>query len=243
MDASYVPEESDNGENRMKWTLTRCPLEHECSALSWGKVMKTSYESCQACEQIVKNHLIVSGKHNMTASEADKVLEDLDPEIIQESEETPEERAAYREWADAEWQKDLDKRAAKQQQQEQQRQQKRAASNEGRHVPASRARVRPHGSEPKAGSLARREMPVMQLQVETAGSQDRSLQNYVDNPEVLQIPLRQAQLLVDSLRRARNAAGTQSAYCQSMASSFQAEHNVIDEALRITEAIVREYRQ
>ena len=63
----------------------------------------------------------------------------------------------------------------------------------------------------------------------------------VENPDVLTIPLRTAQLLQDSLRRAKEAARANSRHCDMQATAFRNEAAVIDQAERVLDLVIREH--
>ena len=83
---------------RMYWKIDACPCYEKCSALAWKKVWAWSYEGEAEVKQYVKRHLMISGNHNLSADDADAVLDEVDVGFY---EETYKDREAYRKHIEA----------------------------------------------------------------------------------------------------------------------------------------------
>lgn len=78
---------------RMYWKIDACPCYEKCSALAWKKVWAWSYEGEAEVKQYVKRHLMISSNHNLSADDADAVLDEVDVGFY---EETYKDREEYR---------------------------------------------------------------------------------------------------------------------------------------------------
>jgi hypothetical protein len=93
-DNSYVSEQDDDGTTyRSYWSCEACPMCEECSENAWGKCDRSSYCSMEACIAKVAQHLVKSGLHNKETALA---MELARGGSYCESQESPDERAAYR---------------------------------------------------------------------------------------------------------------------------------------------------
>lgn len=83
---------------RMCWKIEECPCYRDCSATAWKRGLVWSYVGAEEVKAYAKRHLMVSSNHNLSANDADAVLEDVDAVV---HEETYGEREQYRRHVEA----------------------------------------------------------------------------------------------------------------------------------------------
>ena len=83
---------------RMCWKIEECPCYRDCSATAWKRGLVWSYVGAEEVKAYAKRHLMVSSNHNLSANDADAVLEDVDVVV---HEETYGEREQYRRHVEA----------------------------------------------------------------------------------------------------------------------------------------------
>ena len=62
------------GADRTVWSIKQCVCHAECAHGPWSKANVWSLEHPDKCLQYMKQHLCISGKHALTASEAQQVI-------------------------------------------------------------------------------------------------------------------------------------------------------------------------
>ena len=97
IDSFYVPEDQDEGGPRMYWRVLKCPRCDECSDQAWNRVQAWSFISEDIAKDVVIKHLVNSSKHAMDEETAETYREDMEIEVL---EETEAERKSYREQID-----------------------------------------------------------------------------------------------------------------------------------------------
>eukprot|EP00929_Paragymnodinium_shiwhaense_P059212 TRINITY_DN29645_c0_g1_i2.p1 TRINITY_DN29645_c0_g1~~TRINITY_DN29645_c0_g1_i2.p1 ORF type:complete len:263 (-),score=66.95 TRINITY_DN29645_c0_g1_i2:169-879(-) len=221
-DPAYVAAEDDDGLPRDYFKMAHCPLHEECSAQAWRRANVFSYVSPEECHQKALNHLVVSSKHNRSKDDAEAILSDFCDQI-EVTEETAEERAAYREWADKEFEKEAAKKQAKPV------------------APATGGGQKRQAPAPMpSSSSGAGQVPTITFAA--GGQEGRLVRKRIDNPEMMRLTFRQAELLRDSLRRAREATENSQRLATSLASQFGAEGQVITAAHNVVEALINEQR-
>jgi hypothetical protein len=234
-DPRYVKVEDDNEEDRLYWCLEKCILPEECSHLAWGKVTKTSYISLEDLVESLKYHLVVSGLHRKTKEEADALLaEHLTEDLVSEHVETRSDRDAYREWADRWEQTAHDEREAKRRKLE--RGPARGGGGKGKGGGGGGKGSGGGGGGKSSGQI----LPMAMFEPPPVPSQ--VARRTAENPDVMTLSFRQAQLLSDSLRRAREATDNSVRLSNAISAQLTQESQVIDAAYRIVEELVRDTR-
>ena len=97
IDSFYVPEDQDEGGPRMYWRVLKCPRCDECSDQAWNRVQAWSFLNEDIAKDVVIKHLVNSSKHAMDEETAETYREDMEIEVL---EETEAERKSYREQID-----------------------------------------------------------------------------------------------------------------------------------------------
>lgn len=98
-----LPEEEDDGLNRMKWTCKGCPLADHCSPYAWKKCWAgPSYISEAKVRAGVFEHLMKSGKHELPLEEAAWYALNTELTVVVEEQETlldrQQQRKDERDW-------------------------------------------------------------------------------------------------------------------------------------------------
>ena len=74
----------DHGDMVTKWYIPRCPLEHECSTSSWGRVRRcASWTSPDECKEFLRGHLKNSYLHSQLGMRQINEVVDL-VEVVEE---------------------------------------------------------------------------------------------------------------------------------------------------------------
>ena len=83
---------------RTYWKIEECPCYRDCSTQAFKKVGAWSFVSADEAKQCVKRHLMLSSNHNLSADDADAVLDEVDAGFY---EETYKDREEYRKHIEA----------------------------------------------------------------------------------------------------------------------------------------------
>ena len=80
---------------RSVWQIKCCPLKDKCSAQAWTRAAVWSMTSPDQCLVYLKQHLMVSGKHNLPESEAQEAMQ-LNDILVCLQDDTYQMRETYR---------------------------------------------------------------------------------------------------------------------------------------------------
>ena len=89
----FVPRGEDDGADRRYWWVSQCHLADECSKASWKKAHCVSYVGPDDAIAKVRTHLQISALHNRSEEETDTLVEHIEVETAVE---TAQEREEYR---------------------------------------------------------------------------------------------------------------------------------------------------
>ena len=93
VDSAFAPSDEDTLEDRHYWMASACPCREQCSASSWGRVLKYSYLNDEVVRGHIQEHLTSSSLHNLSKEDAEHHAALAVVEVFTE---TAEERRAYR---------------------------------------------------------------------------------------------------------------------------------------------------
>ena len=93
VDSAFVASDDDTWEDRTYWMASACPCREQCSASSWGRVLKYSYLNDEVVRGHIQEHLTGSSLHNLSKEDAEHHAALAVVEVFTE---TAEERRAYR---------------------------------------------------------------------------------------------------------------------------------------------------
>lgn len=244
-DNFWVRAEEDDGSDRQYFSVECCPCADDCSSQSWSRVQRSGFD-IEVLQNAVKQHLVASSLHSLDPVTADSYCAAID---FVPYTETWADREAYRKQVESA-QKNKGKGEGK-------GKKSKGKEKKGEGEPsAKRQRTGGELPPPEPDDMAVAQQLVQHVSRLTAaieagalGQQDPSTAAGIPSgsgsagpavpaptsvvapaPEIVQVPLRQAQLLYESLSRAQQASDACHRSCQKLSQQFQQESVVIQRA-------------
>jgi hypothetical protein len=254
-------EADDDGQDRLWWYVKKCPCPEQCSKASWKKACCWSYESEEAALGTLKHHLMTSGLHAMTSEDAELVLGHAN--VIHEAE-TLADRNHYRKQVAACQAETViddtgDHKGVKF------GKGGKVGKGKGGHIgpigahvrtkapksptrPVKRARQSDQGrSSDQVGQLCESVAQLASMVTNTlaSSSAERSSSSGRSSSTVLAetvpsvvVPIKQAQMLLESLGRAQLASTQCKLFCEAFATQFKEEGDVISKARDMLKTLI-----